>query len=95
MSEITDRIAAALADHPNGMTAKELAAKLNWDSVRASYNMGRMFFAGELDRICVFESPTRRKNEYIYTVKAKVEATPKWVSRLAAQADRLAEGEIV
>lgn len=60
-------IFAALLDHPNGITAKELATLLHWTAASTSMRLGRMFFAGDLRRRCG-EGPARMNNEYVYTI---------------------------
>ncbi len=60
-------ILAALLDYPDGMTAKQLALKFNWRVTKASLLLGRMFFAGHLDRKGGV-GPARMNNEYAYTI---------------------------
>ncbi len=104
---ITDAIGNCL----DGITAKELAEKLNWKDTKASQAMGKLFYQGILDRRRA-TAPVRL-NKYVYTLRADpVVASPpsqwtppakrkpqpdlpQWATRYAAMADRLAEGEIV
>lgn len=75
----TAPILAQLLDHPEGMTAKEIAAALDWTAVKASRVLGMMFFAGELDRR---SKPSRTNNEFVYTIrpeKPKAPPTVQWV----------------
>jgi len=70
----------ALRDHPEGITAKELAAKLQWKSTKASQAMGKMFYRGVLDRRCG-EGPARQNNEYVYTLRPAAATKPASPSR--------------
>lgn len=110
MSDITDLATDTIREHPDGITAKELAARLGWKPTKASMVMGRLYFSNVLDRRGG-EGPARTNNEYVYTLR-QVEAPPsvrwkpsskpierpdlpQWAVQYAQMAGRLAEGEIV
>ncbi len=104
-------ITHAISNCIDGITAKELAAKLNWKDTKASQAMGKLYYQGILDRRLAV-APVRL-NKYVYTLRpaAVVASTnaqwmpsdtpksrkrlPRWAVKYAAMADRLSEGEIV
>ncbi len=71
-------ILTVLLDYPDGMTAKQLASRFNWRVTKASLLLGRMFFAGHLDRKGGV-GPARMNNEYTYTISPlePVQAPPR------------------
>lgn len=108
-SSIDDAILEKLALRPDGATAKQIGADMDRTAQFASQRLGRLFFAGLLDRRS--SDPEQRKNEFVYTLKPKDTAKPlprwtpsptitpprplpKWAREYAALADELSEAEL-
>lgn len=99
MSARVTQMLEALRSCSTGMTAKEIAPLLGWNPLKASFVMGRMFFAGLLDRRGGV-GPARRNNEFVYSIKVAAEREPLRlitddirIAALASDADRFAELE--
>lgn len=80
--EKREAILRALGKHPDGATAKVIAADLGWKTHNASQRMGMMFFQGHLVRHNVGGIRTR---EYRYCIKApqlQPQQQPQWTPPL-------------
>lgn len=77
--EKRDAILKAVASHPHGATAKQIADDLGWKPYNASSRMGMMFFQGSLERMNVGGTRTR---EYRYRIKAPKIVPEPWKPEL-------------
>lgn len=68
-------VLAALAQFPNGATAKQIAASLDCRPVYASAKLGELYFAHKLDRTLV--EPSRKvSTEYRYSIRPAEHLSP-------------------